>query len=128
VQAQTDHDAARGRIDVKAVVAIPPMLAVANNDLRIRTMDAARHAGAVIANFAAYPFGIGGVGECKPQGGSCDADKEFGHRQPPLRPPAVSLGCAPGLSSSMAMVWFPTIPASAPRGPTTVEQRSYGFM
>src|SRR5438309_5499335 len=62
------------------------MLAAANNDVRVRTMDAARHAGAVIANFAAYPFGIGGVGECKPQGGGCDADEEFCHRQPPLRP------------------------------------------
>jgi hypothetical protein len=35
------------------------------------------------------------VRECKPQSGGCDTDEEFGHRQPPLRPLAVSLGCAP---------------------------------
>ena len=44
------------------------------------------------------PFGVSGVRERKPQGCCCDADQEFGHRQPPLRPrgqprlrPAVSI-------------------------------------
>src|SRR5262249_52059628 len=90
-----DCDIAGRRVEIKAAIVLPPALALANDHFRIRALDAARHTGAVVADLAANPFGIGGVRECKPQGCRCDADQEFGHRQPPLRPHAVSLGCAP---------------------------------
>src|SRR5215471_8175851 len=93
-----DHDIAGRRVEIKAAIVLPPALALANDHFRIRALDAARHAGAVVADLAANPFGIGGVRERKPQGCRCDADQEFGHRQPPLRPrgqlrlrPAVSI-------------------------------------
>src|SRR5438552_2696205 len=105
------------------------MLAVANDDVRVRTKDAARHAGAVIANLAAYPFGIGGVGECKPQGGGCDADEEFGHRQPPLRP-LRSASAVPRPIKFRGYGLVPDKPASSSRRacPTTAEQKIYGFL
>src|SRR5262249_22185137 len=93
-----DHDIARRPGDSTGAIVLPPALALANDHFRIRALDAARHTGAVVADLAANPFGIGGVRECKPQGCRCDADQEFGHRQPPLRPrgqprlrPAVSI-------------------------------------
>src|SRR5690242_1885536 len=81
-----DRDVAGRCVDINASVAMAPVLAVANYHIRVRAGHTARHAGAVIANLAADPFGIGGVRERKPQGCRCDADQEFGHRQPPLRP------------------------------------------
>src|SRR5215470_8239921 len=102
-----DHDIASRRAQIKAAIVMPPMLALANDHLCIRALDAARHAGAVVADLAANPFGIGRVRERKPQGCRCDADQEFGHRQPPL-PPSRSASAAPRGINCRATVWFRT--------------------
>jgi hypothetical protein len=61
----TNRDTAGRRIDVKAAIMMP-RLALANDHVGVRALNAARYANAVVANLTAYPFGIGGVRERKP--------------------------------------------------------------
>jgi hypothetical protein len=74
-----DLDANAGCLDVDAwpvvaVVAVTVRIMVANNDAGIGMVDALGNAGPVIADLPAITFGIGGVGQDKPQSGRGGAD------------------------------------------------------
>jgi hypothetical protein len=95
------------RVEIKAAVVMPPMFALANEAIRIGVLDAARHAAAVVANFAADPFGICGVRQDEPKGSCRHTNEEFGHGQPPLRPRGQPR-LRPALSITGGTVWFRT--------------------